>query len=234
MSDENYKVHRIGLVNVSCYLIYRPGEAILVDSGSSGSELKILEAFKGLGLEPEMLRLLVLTHAHFDHAGSAGRLKELTGCKILIHSSENERLQKGHSPIPPGTRWKAKVLVAAGRIFARRLMSYPGAEPDLLAGDLFELGPYGFPGRVIHTPGHTHGSMVVLMAQGELFAGDTLFGLANKLHFPPFAEDLPELLRSWGKIRELPVKTCYPAHGHRFKFDRFLEEYATVVSRYGA
>ncbi|MCD4709511.1 MAG: MBL fold metallo-hydrolase, partial [Bacteroidales bacterium] len=104
MSATTYKVHRIGLVNVSSYLIYRPGEAILVDCGNNGSELKILETLKGLGLEPGMLKLLVLTHSHFDHAGSAGRLKELTGCKVVIHRSEGERLRKGFSPIPSGTR----------------------------------------------------------------------------------------------------------------------------------
>ena len=234
MSVASYKVHRIGLVNVSSYLIYRPGEAILVDCGAAGSELKILEAFTRLSLEPAMLKLLVLTHSHFDHAGSAERLKELTGCKILIHRTEEERLRKGFSPIPSGTRWKAKLLVGVGRIFARRLMKYPHAEPDLLVDELFELGSFGFPGRVIHTPGHTYGSMVVLMEKGELITGDTTFGLANKLHFPPFAEDLPALIRSWGKIRELPVKIFYPAHGHYFSFESFQEEYETAISRYGS
>jgi len=180
-----------------------------------------------------MLKLLILTHSHFDHAGSAGRLKELTGCKILVHRSEEERLRKGFSPIPSGTRWKAKVLVALGRIFARKLMKYPGAEPDLLVDRQYELDSVGFHGRVIHTPGHTCGSMVVLLEQGELISGDTLFGLANKLHFPPFAEDLPALLRSWRLIRNLPVKAFYPAHGHKFSFASFEKEFETAINRYG-
>ena len=104
MSAPGYKFHRIGLGNVSVYLIYRPGEAILIDSGNRGSEVKILEAFRRLGLEPGMLKLLVLTHEHFDHAGSAAKLKELTGCKILIHRAAAHRLRKGLSPIPSGTR----------------------------------------------------------------------------------------------------------------------------------
>ena len=233
MSEASYKVHRIGLVNVSSFLIYRPGEAILVDCGSSGSEVKILEVFKKLGLEPAMLKLLVLTHSHFDHAGSAGRLKELTGCQVMIHRSETERLKKGYSPIPSGTRWKAKLLVGVGRIFARRLMKYPGADPDLLVDNLFDLESYGFPGRVIHAPGHTFGSMLVLMEGGELIAGDTLFGVENKQHFPPFAEDLPALVRSWKHIHDLPVKTFYPAHGRRFSMESFLAEYESAMKRYG-
>jgi glyoxylase-like metal-dependent hydrolase (beta-lactamase superfamily II) len=207
---------------------------MLVDCGNSGSEAKILQTFNHLGLEPEMLKLLVLTHSHFDHAGSAGKLKELTGCQVMVHQSEAGRLRKGYSPIPPGTRWKAKLLVGVGRIFARRLMKFPGTEPDLLVEESFDLQTLGFPGKVIHTPGHTFGSMVVLMEEGQLITGDTMFGVDNKQHFPPFAEDLGSLLKSWERLRELPVKTCYPAHGRHFSFESFLAEYDAAMHKYGA
>jgi glyoxylase-like metal-dependent hydrolase (beta-lactamase superfamily II) len=228
-----YQFHRIGLINVSSYLIHRPGEAILVDCGNKGSEVKILETFQELGLEPGMLKLLVMTHSHFDHAGSAGRLKELTGCQLMIHRSEAGRLRKGLSPIPAGTRWKAKLLVAMGRVFTRRLMYFDGAEPDLLVDEVFDLQEFGFPGQVIHTPGHTHGSMVVLMEDGELIGGDSIFGLEGKQHFPPFAEDLPALVRSWEKLRQLPVKTFYPAHGRPFSQESFRKEFDGAMERYG-
>jgi glyoxylase-like metal-dependent hydrolase (beta-lactamase superfamily II) len=230
----DYTLYRIGLVNVSSYLIYRQGEAILVDCGNGGSEIKILESLKKLGLEPEMLRLLVLTHSHFDHAGSAKRLKELTGCKVMIHRSEAGRLSSGHSPIPPGTRWKAKLLVGLGRVFARRMMKFTGTEPDLLVDDMSDLEAFGFPGKVIHMPGHTFGSMIVLMEGGELIGGDTVFGLENKQHFPPFAEDRAALVSSWKKIRHLEVKILYPAHGRPFSYESFLEEYDAAMKRYGS
>ena len=228
----DFKLHRIGLGNVSCYLIYRPGESILVDCGNPGSEVKILDELMHLGLEPGSLRLLVLTHSHFDHAGSAAKLKELTSCSLMVHQAEADRLRRGYSPIPDGTRWKAKLIVALGRVVARKLMNFPGAEPDLIAEDQVDLTGFGFPGSVIHTPGHTHGSMVVLMEDGRLITGDTMFGLKSKQHFPPFAEDLPALVRSWGKIRTLQVETCYPAHGFRFPFSSFLEEYDAAVKKY--
>ena len=228
-----YEFKRIGLGNVSSYLIHRPGAAILVDCGNRGSEVKILNSINQLGLEPDMLKLLVLTHSHFDHAGSAGRLKELTGCQVMIHRSEAGRLDKGLSPIPPGTRWKAKLLVTAGRLFARRLMFFDGCEADLLVEEEFDLEAFGFPGKVIHAPGHTHGSMVVLMEGGELIGGDSVFGLEGKQHFPPFAEDLPGLIKSWKKFKELPAKTFYPAHGRPFSMDSFLEEFDAAMERYG-
>jgi hydroxyacylglutathione hydrolase len=233
MSEIPYILHRISLVNVSTYLIYRPGEAILVDSGNSGSEKKILDAMQELGLEPSMLKLLILTHAHFDHAGSAAKLKELSGCQVMIHTIDAKRLKEGYGPLPPGTRWKAKILVGLGRIFLQKLGKFPPVEPDILVQDNFDLTKVGFPGKVYHTPGHTHGSMVVLLEGGELIGGDTLFGVENKQHFPPFAEDLPALVKSWRMIRELPAKTMYPAHGKYFSFDSFLAEFEGAMERYG-
>jgi glyoxylase-like metal-dependent hydrolase (beta-lactamase superfamily II) len=111
-------------------------------------------------------------------------------------------------------------------------MHFPGAEPDLLVHDMFDLEAFGFPGQVIHMPGHTFGSMTVWMEGGELIGGDTVFGLENKQHFPPFAEDLEALVGSWKKLRQLEVLTFYPAHGRPFTRDSFLEEYDAAIKRY--
>ncbi len=231
MENEEYRLHRIFLVNVSVYLLFKPGEAILVDSGNLGSEVKIIQEMTRLGLHPTNLKLLILTHAHYDHAGSARRLKELTGCRIMIHRSEASRLEAGFTPIPAGTRWKAKVLVAVGRIFAKRLMKYPPATPDILVEESARLVEFGFPGRVIHTPGHTHGSMVVLMERGEMLAGDTLFGIPGKRIFPPFAEDPSGLLNSWKMISEMEVLTFYPGHGRSISYSKFMHEFEYSVLR---
>jgi glyoxylase-like metal-dependent hydrolase (beta-lactamase superfamily II) len=233
MAPEEYHIRRISLENVSAYLVHGSGGAMLVDSGRAGSEGKILETLSVLGLQPEALKLLILTHAHYDHAGSAGMLKELTGCRIVIHHTEKEQLMNGSTGIPRGTRWKARVLAGVGKPFIRWITRYPGTEPDILSEESLDLAPHGFPGRIIHTPGHTRGSQVVLMEGGELLAGDTLFGLPGKLHFPPYAEDLPSLLRSWIRIRDLPVKTIFPAHGARFTVESFQDEFPEAMKRYG-
>jgi len=206
---------------------------MLVDSGSNGSEARILEAISNSGLTPGDLKLLILTHAHFDHAGSAAELKRQTGCRIVIHSLEKERLMRGYAPLPPGTRWKAKLLIVAGRLIARRIGSFEGVEADIITERSLNLNEFGFPGRVIHTPGHTIGSMVVLMEGGEMFAGDTMMGIWGKEHFPPFAEDLPALCQSWEQIRNMEVSTIYPAHGIHFSRDSFLMEYDRAMKKYG-
>ncbi len=232
MKQFSYQITRIPLGNVSAYLLHQPGSAILVDTGRKGSAEAILEQMSALGIPPGDLTLAVLTHAHYDHAGSAAAIKEATGCRIMVHSSEADRLRTGFTSLPGGTRWKAKILVGLGRIVARRLGSYPAVEPDQEAGDTESLEPFGFPGRVIHTPGHTSGSMAVWMEGGELISGDTFFGLPGKLHFPPFAEDVPALLESWQKLRDLPIRRIYPAHGPSFPAEEFHRELQEAQRRY--
>lgn len=225
---ENYTLHRISLVNVSAFLLFKPGEALLVDCGNQGSESKIIGEMARLGLQPEMLKLLILTHSHYDHAGSARRLKELTGCQIMIHRIEASRLEAGYTRIPAGTRWKAKVVATVGSLFARRIMRYPSTLPDILLDESADLSEFGFPGRVLHTPGHTLGSMVVLMEDGEMLAGDTLMGIPGKKAFPAFAEDLPGLIQSWKMLSEMQVNTFHPAHGRSISFSKFIKEYTVL------
>ena len=217
-------LHRIPLLNVNCFLIHRPGAAILVDSGNRGSEKKILDEMEKLGLSPHMLSLLVLTHVHFDHAGSAARLREVTGCRILVNAADAPRLEAGRTPFPRGTRWKAKIVVAAGRVVARPTMKFPPAKADILTEGERDLSEFGFEGKLIPVPGHTPGSQVVLLPDGNLLGGDTFFGLAGKRHFPPFAEDEEGLWRRWGELSARDFTTIHPAHGHPFKRASYTNE----------
>jgi len=235
MEEQDYTIRRIPLGGVAAYLVYRPGKALLVDSGRGrDSENKIMEVLLGEGIQPGMLDLVILTHAHFDHAGSARKLKERTGCRIMVHRSEADRLREGFTSLPGGTRWKAKILVGLGRVFARRLGKYEGVEPDILVDDSYDLQEeFGFPAKVIHTPGHTPGSMSVLTGSGEMLSGDLFFGLKGKEYFPPFAEDIPALLQSWKLVRALPVTTIYPAHGNRIEAEQFHEAFDHAMKKYG-
>ena len=81
-------------------------------------------------------------------------------------------------------------------------------------------------------PGHTRGSMIVLLDGGEMVAGDTVFGLSGKQHFPPFAEDLPALVESWKRIRELGANTIWPAHGKSVPWESFTKEFPEAMRRY--
>jgi hydroxyacylglutathione hydrolase len=92
-------------------------------------------------------------------------------------------------------------------------------KPDLTVDDSFDLSEYGFNARVIHTPGHSKGSIGVLTAEGDLFCGDLLY---NMLGFN-FIDDLADFQSSIEKLKKLNVKMVYPGHGRPFPAKRLLK-----------
>ena len=90
---------------------------------------------------------------------------------------------------------------------------------DVVIEDDYDLSQYGIPGKIIHTPGHSPGSLSVLLDTGEAFVGDLAMNMAP-LRFTPglpiFGDDIGSIKHSWGKLLERGVKTVYPAHGKPF------------------
>ena len=105
----------------------------------------------------------------------------------------------------------------------RPLFRFPGGKVDVVLGNGgLSLEEYGIPGRVIHTPGHTPGSVSVLLDTGDAFVGcmahnNFPFRLIPGL--PIFAEDLPKLRDSWRSLLGQGVETVYPGHGVSFSAD---------------
>jgi glyoxylase-like metal-dependent hydrolase (beta-lactamase superfamily II) len=97
---------------------------------------------------------------------------------------------------------------------------FPPAEAGfLLDGEDLSLASYGIPGSIVHTPGHTRGSVSVVLDTGEAIVGDLAMN-AVPLRFGPglpvIAEDWPTVLASWRMLLARGVTTVYPAHGKPF------------------
>jgi len=163
--------------------------------------------------------LVVFTHGHFDHIGAASELKEATGAKLAIHEKDAPLLEGAQTPFPPGiTPW--------GRFLSRLytpfmpLVRFPPATVDLVLGDDgLSLRDYGIPGRVIHTPGHTAGSISVLLETGEAFVGDLAMSklpLRRSPGLPVLAEDRDAIVRSWRLLLDAGATTVYLSHGRPF------------------
>jgi len=102
-------------------------------------------------------------------------------------------------------------------------MSVPGCTIDLVINEAeLSLESWGVPGKLIHTPGHTPGSLTLLLETGEAFVGDLgMNGLPLRWSpgLPVFAEDMDMVRDSWRNLLRQGAETIYPAHGEPFAAD---------------
>jgi glyoxylase-like metal-dependent hydrolase (beta-lactamase superfamily II) len=106
-----------------------------------------------------------------------------------------------------------------GPLFSR-FLRYGPTEPDIVIDDDgLDLEPYGVSGHVVHTPGHSPGSVSVVLSGGEAFVGDLAMNgppMCLKPSFGIFAHQPEQVPASWRKLLGLGVRTVYPAHGRPF------------------
>ncbi|MFZ5354356.1 MAG: MBL fold metallo-hydrolase [Bacillota bacterium] len=185
---------------------------ILVDTGMPGSFDRIMDAMKLSGIEPPEISLIVITHNHLDHVGELYRLKQFTGAEVLIHKSEAEALEKGISTDVKPTGFFGKLLL---RLVKDQKIT--GVKADILLEEEMSLKEYGIDGKIIHTPGHTPGSISVILDSGEMIVGDLLSGnrisKGKKADKPVFAVDLAALKATLLKLADLSPKVVYNTHG---------------------
>jgi len=144
---------QVGQMAVFAYLVgdEEKGEALVIDPAADTDELiKVAEKNK------VKIKYIVNTHGHVDHIGGNVDMKEKTGAAIIIHEDDAEML--------------VDTPMAMLRMFGGK--ASPPADRTVRDGDLIEVG--GLRLRVLHTPGHSPGSMVLLL-DGYAFTGDTLF-----------------------------------------------------------
>jgi hydroxyacylglutathione hydrolase len=192
----------IPMMTSNAYVVANGKRAILIDCGMKKKEKKILAAMERMQLSPQDIRLIILTHTHYDHAGSIKALQQITGAKILVHKAEAGCLAQGHCAFPKGTMWFPKIMSAIGRAFNKWVGRYKPVVPDIAISKRFDLQPFGIDGYVLSTPGHTAGSLSVVIEDNHAIVGDTLFNIFKHSVYPPYANDQEILLKSWKKLLE--------------------------------
>jgi len=214
-------IHPIKLGVARCYVIRAEG-TILIDGGAPKQARNFMKGIENLSIKPEDIQLIVITHGHWDHIGSAKEIKEITGAKIALHRNEKDWLEKSLKPLPPAVTLWGHIFAKIMAIFVP-LIHVPAADVDVVLGDEeLSLADYGIPGRIIPTPGHSMGSVSVLLETGDAFVGDLAmngFPLRIGPGLPIFAEDLQKVKKSWQLLLERGAVTVYPAHGKPFSAD---------------
>lgn len=201
MSLEIFVHREVGPLACNCYVVGDPAsmEAIVIDPGDDADLLA--EDIATLGLT---ITAIVATHAHFDHIVAAGRLRELTGAPFHLSSLDKPLLS-----------W----MQESGRMFlGLELPPPPEVDTDASEGDVLVAGAVSL--EVLHTPGHSPGS-ITLVHDDAVFSGDTLFaGSIGRTDLPGGdTETLLAVIRNklFSLPEDLPV---YPGHGPATTLER--------------
>ena len=167
-----------GPMTVNAYLL--AGERIvIVDTGIGGQAEHILETLAELGRVPSDVSLILLTHGHGDHAGSAAALREATGAPVALGAGDEEKCLAGVDTEMEGRGFVGRSLLKLIR--SRQNATPAGSEPagpraDVIIAEELSLAEYGVDAVVVPTPGHTRGSLSVFTAAGDALVGDLLGG----------------------------------------------------------
>lgn len=186
----------VGKLLTNCYIAACPDtrEAIIIDPGFENPN-EAAEIFNFVEEKSLKLKFTVNTHGHPDHICGNGIVKEQFNTPILIHERD------------------AFMLGALGKVVAKLFgfkNSSPPADILLKDGDTVKFGNLTL--KVMHTPGHSPGSMC-LLGEGEVFTGDTLFaGSIGRTDLPQGSEK--DMKNSLEKLKSLPDHfKVYPGHG---------------------
>ncbi|MGV9255676.1 MBL fold metallo-hydrolase [Streptomyces sp. NPDC003697] len=206
------QLYQICFESVNAYLWQETDSLTLIDTGTAGSGELIARSIKCLGLSPEDVNHVVLTHAHDDHAGAAAEIEAWGGVTVTAHRLD--------VPVIRGERIAAEPVFEGAPEWERTLYetkpplpSAPPARVDrvLEEGDVLDFGGGA---HVIDVPGHTDGSIALYLPKpGVLFTGDAVANEGGRTMVGVFNTDRDRAIASLHRLAGLDVDTACFGHG---------------------
>lgn len=214
--DDNFNIIKVGVTN--CYLLKSDSGAVLVDTGYKGKAKIILDFLFTNRINPKSIKLIILTHAHYDHIGNVSEIKESSGAKILLHKDDLKLLKSGltdSQSTKPLNMWGKFLLSKVSSIDTK----FNTFKPDIIIDSEYDLSEYGIKGRIVPTPGHSDGSISIILNSKKALIGDLAMNgppLRLGAGEPIFGENIDQIYQSWKKLIEAGVTDLYPSHGSPF------------------
>lgn len=190
------------------YLWQDGGALTLIDAGHAGSADAIEGAVRSLGLLPERLERIVLTHCHRDHVGAAGELAARHGARVLAHRLDAP-VVRGERPVPEPVLLDWEIPLYAHGLTVPEAPPTP-VDQELEDGDVLDFGDGA---HVVHAPGHTDGGIGIhLPRHGVLFTGDCVAAVGPVM-LGVFNVDRARAIASFRRLAALaPTVACF-GHG---------------------
>jgi hydroxyacylglutathione hydrolase len=205
----------LNITRVNSYLVKTDSGFFLIDTGMTNARPKLIAELEKHGCNPGELKLILLTHGDFDHTGNAVYLRQSFGAQIAMHTGDKGMLENGDM------FWNRKFDNQLLRGILKTFMPFKATNqgtPDLFLEDGESLSPYGLEATIYNTPGHSSGSICILTASGDLFAGDLLTNSTGKPMLNSMMYDKEAGAISLERLKTLLIQTVYPGHGQPFKW----------------
>jgi glyoxylase-like metal-dependent hydrolase (beta-lactamase superfamily II) len=205
---------------VNSWLAESGGRWLMIDAGKPSTVGQLFSGIESAGCGPEKISLLVISHAHYDHVGGAGPLKKKANVPVAIHRADAGLLRSGGFEISDGLNFTGRLKAFLGRNVApRRMFAFEPVEPDVIVDRERRIDDFGFAAVILHTPGHSNGSISVLTDEGDLFPGDLaitqpMSGIWR--HMPIYGSSVDDIKNGWRSLLERGARHVYPSHGEDF------------------
>ena len=214
-------------------MILNGKKLLLVDTGRKNKRKILISRIDEYQKNGYSLEGLILTHTHFDHAENAAALKERFEIPIFVHGNESVYLSRGENPPNRGTYFLTRCLMYLWEKKLKQYFRYEPAKFDYPVADKYNLDPFGFDAYLIHTPGHSQGSMSLIVDNEIAIVGDAMFGVFKWIVNPPFADDSKMMIRSWGKLLDTGCTVFLPSHGTANGRELLEKQYNKYINIYG-
>ena len=190
----------------NCYIVSEGKDAILVDTASGQSYEKVLEECSKYNM-----RLIVLTHVHFDHAENAAKLSEHFGVPVAYHAADENLFESFDNQPMKSYGIVGKVVLGMSlKVLRNTVVKRPENVIHIKEGD--DLSAYGISAKILELPGHTKGSIGVDVEGTDLIVGDALDNWITPATGHLYS-DKNSLKASAEKIRALGPRKIYYGHG---------------------
>ena len=160
---------------------------ILIDTGTARKWEKLNSKLKSLNINK--LDFLILTHTHFDHVANSFKLKTYYDPKVVVHRKEELYLSNGTNRFPRGTNPITRFLINVIGDKITYKYNFTPCQPDILFDSIFKFNELGFNAYLLETPGHSIGSISLIVDNEIAIVGDAMFGVLKSSIFPPFADN---------------------------------------------
>jgi glyoxylase-like metal-dependent hydrolase (beta-lactamase superfamily II) len=221
MNRPHHEIIPLKLGMTRCHLIRGAADYILVDAGPPNAGEKFRKKLEQLSIAPAQIKMIFITHKHFDHTGSLAAISRLTGAPSTMHQKDKQEVEKGVVIMPKGIGAWGKFLRAF--LWTIQPMVNRIIEPVPVGLGLDDspslLDEFQISGKVLHTPGHTPGSISLVLESGEAFVGDLAMSGFPRITGPgPFVlgDDRETMIKSWQLLLDAGARKIYPAHGKPF------------------